>query len=93
MRILGYIDHPVIKITVFQMDNKRAVKFESGLLEQTYKFRTGDHIENMEDIRRLVDNTFINTVLAEFSQMHRIKDNALGRFLPDEDEDEFDDIL
>ena len=39
MRILGYIDHPVVKITVFKMDNKFSVKFESIHYEQTFKFR------------------------------------------------------
>ncbi|MBK7870450.1 MAG: hypothetical protein IPJ74_07085 [Saprospiraceae bacterium] len=52
MRIIGYIEHPVLKITVFKMDNKISIKFESGLYEQTYKFRSGDTISNLGDVKK-----------------------------------------
>jgi len=93
MRIIGYIEHPVIKITVFKMDNKLSVKFESGLFEQTYKFRQSDDLEKIEDVQRLVDTTFINNVLAEFTTMNQLKNTALSRFLPESTSDEFDEII
>ena len=34
MRILGYLEHPTLKITVFKMDNRISVKFENSLYEQ-----------------------------------------------------------
>jgi len=92
MRIIGHIDHPVIKITVFKMDDKFSVKFETGLYEQTYKFRGSDAITGIEDIKALVDEGFINNVLAEMTTLHRIKSDALARFLPEE-EDDFDEII
>ncbi len=92
MRIIGSIDHPVMKITVFQMDNKLSVKFETGLYEQTYKFRSSDTINTLEDMQQLVDEAFINNVLAQMTTLHQIKSQALSRFLP-EDDDEFDEII
>ncbi len=92
MRIIGSIDHPVLKITIFQMDNKLSVKFETGLYEQTYKFRNSDNINTLEDIKQLVDETFITNALAEMSNLHQIKSRAMSRFLPTE-EDEFDNII
>ena len=93
MRIVGYVEHPNLKITVFQMDNKISIKFETGMYEQTYKFREMDELKNMEQIKKLVDGEFANNVLNEFQKMHQFKNNALGNFLPKEEEDEFEEII
>lgn len=92
MRIIGNIEHPNLKITVFQMDNKLSVKFESGLYEQTYKFRTGDGLENLEDIKSLVDIPFMQAVEQELQKMHQIRNEALGR-RTSEEEEEFEEII
>ncbi len=93
MRIVDYLDHPVLKITVFKMDDKWSVKFENGLYEQIFKFRSSSHISSMEDIKALVDDTFIHSVLAEMTSLHRIKSAALQRYLPAKEADEFDEII
>lgn len=93
MRIVGYIEHPNLKITVFKMDNKTSIKFETGMYEQTYKFREMDELNNMEKIKELVDGEFVNNVLSEFQRMHQYKNNALSSFLPKEEEDEFEEII
>lgn len=93
MRIAGYIDHPNLKITIFQMDNRFTVKFEDGTIEQAFKFRSGDYIHSVRDIRQLVDASFIQDVMAEMGRLHTIHQNALQRLAPEEDEDEFDEIL
>ena len=92
MRIIGQIDHPNLKITVFKMDNKLSVKFESGLYEQTYKFREGEELNSFESVQKLVDQPFTDFVLEEFSKMHRAKNEALRRFLPQTGE-EFETII
>lgn len=92
MRILGYIDHPTLKITVFKMDNRLSVKFESGFYEQTYKFRSGMEIENLKDIEKLIDASFIQAVLAEMGTMNQIRNQALKRFLVQEEEG-FEEII
>jgi hypothetical protein len=93
MRIIGNIEHPAMKITVFKMDNRLSVKFETGLYEQIYKFRESDDLQDFQGIQRLVDAEFMQLVLAEFERMHRVKSEALGRFLPETEVQEFPVII
>ena len=93
MRIIGYIEHPTLKITVFQMDDKLSLKFESGLYEQTYKFRASNEINSLEHLKTLVDAAFIEKVMSDLTQMHRTKMEAMSRFLPEERENEFEEII
>lgn len=93
MRIAGYINHPKFKITIFKMDNRFTVKFEEGMLEQAYKFRSSDAIHSATDIRRLVDAEFLQAVEAEMARQRRIHQAALDRLRPDGEEEEFEDII
>ncbi len=93
MRIIGYVEHPRLKITVFKMDNKLSVKFETGMLEQTYKYRTQQGLEGIADIEKLVDADFTEKVEALFTQMQKQSYEAFERLLPDEEEDEFESII
>lgn len=92
MRIIGYIDHPTLKITVFKMDNRLSVKFESGLYEQTYKFRSGMEINDLKDIEAIVDAPFLQAVMENMGTMHRTSNQALKRYLIKEEED-FEEII
>mgnify|MGYP006281904093 CR=1 FL=1 len=93
MRIVGEIDHPVLKITVFQMNNRLSVKLESGLYEQTYKFRQGEGVDTLDDVRRIVDTEFTQAVLQELQQMHQRKTATLRRHLSPGEEAEFEEII
>lgn len=93
MRIIGHIEHPILKITVFKMENRISVKFESGLYEQTYKFRDGEGIESFEEVERVLDAKFQAQVLQLFSQMHELKNQAFSRNMQLEEEEEFDHII
>ena len=92
MRIVGDIPHPTLKITIFLHDSKYAVKFEAGLYEQTYKFRSGDDIDSVEAIKEIVDETFIHQVQTFLPMMHQQKLEALGR-RKDEIADDFEEII
>ena len=92
MRIIGEIPHPDFKITVFKMDNRLSVKFEIGLNEQTYKFRTNSELQNFEDVQRLVDTEFVNEVQATFAKMQEVKTGVTSRFYPKLRE-EFEEII
>lgn len=92
MRVAGEIDHPFMKITIFKMDNKLSVKFETGLFEQIFKFRTGENLESPEDIKKMVDQEFINQVENQFILMNKSKFDALNRYAPVE-EDNFPVII
>lgn len=93
MRIIGNIEHPILKITVFKMENRISVKFESGLYEQTYKFRSGEGIESFEEVEKVVDASFQAQVLQHLNLMHEIKNQAISRNITLEEEDEFDTII
>lgn len=93
MRIIGNIDHPNLKITVFKMDNKLSIKFELGLYEQTYKFRESDFMKNFADAQKLVDAALIGEVLKNFNKMHNAKNEALGQLVKNEKEGEFPKII
>ncbi|MFN7118425.1 MAG: hypothetical protein ACK4TA_16630 [Saprospiraceae bacterium] len=93
MRIIGNIEHPILKITIFKMDNKFSVKFESGLYEQTYKFRSSDAVKGLEDIQKIVDATFCEEVLQTLNVMHQRKNAAMARALPQETMTEFEEII
>jgi len=75
------------------MDNKLSVKFESGLFEQTYKFRKSNQLSTFKDIQSLVNQPFINEVLEELKVMNQIKSKALSRFIAKSEEDEFEEII
>ncbi|MBK7407661.1 MAG: hypothetical protein IPJ40_06005 [Saprospirales bacterium] len=92
MRIIGSIDHPEWKITVFKMDNRISLKLEAGMCEQTYKFRTGEGMESLEDVQRLVDAAFLKAVGLQFASMHQTQVGALSRSIQ-AGEDEFDEII
>ncbi len=93
MRIIGHIGHSILKITVFKTDNKFSVKFESNLFEQTYKFRESDRIASLEDIQRLVDDDFIDSVLEIFKNMNSLKNKAMQRNSPEIEGDDFEEIV
>ena len=93
MRIIGYVEHPSMKITVFKMDNKFSVKFETNLYEQSYKFRESDQLNGLQAIQNLVDQQFQEQVLRQFEQLHLIKTTGLNRFITTEEDDEFEDII
>jgi hypothetical protein len=94
MRIAGYIEHPILKITIFQMEGKFTVKFETGLFEIAYKFRQEADLNSVEDIHQLVDEAFTAQVLEQMHVMRRQRAEALERlFPPRQSGDEFEEII
>lgn len=75
------------------MDNKLSVKFETGLYEQTFKFRESNELNDFASMQQLVDEQFLRAVTKNFAKMHQEKNEALGRFLPKEVDTEFEEII
>ena len=73
MRLLANIPHPLLKISIFTNDNRFTLKFESGLYEQTYKFRDGDGYDNVDAIIKLVTDQFCIDVLQLLHLQHKMK--------------------
>ena len=93
MRIIGNIEHPVFKITVFKTDNRLSIKFEYGLMEQVFKFREGERIHGIDDVRSMVDKPMLDAVAANFRAMIHTREQAISRLIPPDEASEFDKII
>ncbi len=93
MRIVGEISHPTLKITLFLHDSKYSAKFESGLYELTYKFRSGNDIDSVEAIKTIIDQQFIAEVMETLPKMHQHKLGGIGRWMQDKEAELFDEII
>ena len=56
MRVIGQLEHPRIKITLFDQNDKLTVKFEKGQSEIILKFKE-DKSEVMDNLHRENDYT------------------------------------
>lgn len=68
MRVIGEIPDTRCKITLFAWNNRYLLKFERGLLEQTFKINEYD-VTNEKELYQLVDQDFIAAVLNHFDLM------------------------
>ncbi len=79
MRIAGEIQHPILKITVLQMNNRYVLKLEANHLEQTYKFNEDDNLRTFEDVKKLVDDEFLTECIKRFSDMNKSRGESYNR--------------
>lgn len=68
MRIIDSIPHPVMSISIFQMNDKYIIKFEAGPMEQAFKFVTTD-VGSLDQLKLLINDDFIHTVYLRFNDM------------------------
>jgi hypothetical protein len=73
MRLLANIPHPILKISIFTNENRFILKCESGLYEQTFKFRDGDGFDHVDAIIQLVTDSFCRDVLDLIHLQHRMR--------------------
>jgi hypothetical protein len=81
MRVVGELNHPRCKITVFAWNNRYLIKLENGLMEQTYKINQYDVVDE-QALVRMVDEPFIQECMDRFDQMARSLADALERHEP-----------
>lgn len=93
MRIIGYIEHPHLKITVFRMDERVSVKFENALYELTFKLGQDERLATLENVRQWVDAAFVEQVLDHFQRMHQTRMGAMARAFPLEEHDVYEEII
>jgi hypothetical protein len=77
MRVVSEIPHPDCKITIFSWNNRYLLKFELGLLEQTYKINQYD-ITAESELKTLVSEDFIQKVLILFGEMEKNLNDAMA---------------
>ncbi len=93
MRIIGQIDHPTLKISVFKNDNRTFLKFENGVSEITYKLGDDDRFKTTEAIQQIVDAPLLDAVNDQFRAMHTARLAAIARAFPAENTAEFETII
>jgi len=93
MRIIGEIEHPSMKISVFKVSDRLSVKFEKMLLEQIFKFRDGSGIDTLENAKQLVSPTVLDEVEAQFDIMARIRRKGLEAIMSANDDEDFPVIM
>ena len=77
MRIIDTIEHPILRISIFEMNQKYIVKFELGALDQSFKFSELDII-NLEILKADVAEKIIPNVLLRFEEMQKDLNNCLS---------------
>ena len=93
MRIIGNIEHPVLKISVFKADNRISVKFENALYEQTFKLGDDERFSSLEAVQSWVDAALMEEVMAGFRLMHAARLAAMSRRFPNNEQDAFEQII
>lgn len=80
MRTIAELPHPNCKITIFGMNQKYIIKFEQGNLEQSYKIAEADIVNGVNGVFEILDDVFINSVLANFDTMRSNFNDAYNRY-------------
>ncbi|MBA9079485.1 MULTISPECIES: hypothetical protein [Rufibacter] len=69
MRVVTDIPHPEIKITLFAWNGKYLLKLELGPFEQTYKVSEMDVDGGDGEIKRWIDEAFLQSCIELFLAM------------------------
>jgi hypothetical protein len=69
MRVVAELPRTDCKITIFSMNMKYIVKFEQGVLEQTYKLSEVELLDGVNSVFEILDEEFITTVVERFKIM------------------------
>lgn len=93
MRIIGQIEHPQLKITVFKMENRISVKFENSQYEQTFKLGEDERLANLAAVAQVIDPQFMEQVQTNFRIMHQIRLAGYARAFPQQHEAGFETII
>jgi fructose-bisphosphate aldolase class 1 len=78
MRVIADIPHEACKITVFAWNSRYIIKLEKGLLEQTFKIDEFE-LNGIDDIKKLLDDEFMQQALERFVVMRSNLQAALER--------------
>lgn len=76
MRIHKELKRGDIKISVFIWNNKYLLKFEQGLVEQTFKINESDILEE-NDLECFFSGNFLSEVEKRFEEMHKSLRNQM----------------
>lgn len=69
MRTIAELPHKDCKISIFSMNQKFIIKFEQGVLEQTFKIAELDITDGVNGVFQLLDEAFMQAVVDRFNAM------------------------
>jgi hypothetical protein len=69
MRIIQTIEHPKMRISLFQMNQKYILKFEYGPLEQSYKFDELSFTSQEDFVEQIKSSELISQTELRFNDM------------------------
>jgi len=69
MRVVKELSVGSIRITVFTWNNKYLIKYEQGMVEQTYKVSELDLLEE-DDLKLFFEEKWLEQVQIKFEEMH-----------------------
>jgi len=69
MRVVKELSVGSIRITVFNWNNKYLVKYEQGMVEQTYKISELDLLEE-DELKFFFEEKWLEKVGKKFEEMH-----------------------
>jgi len=93
MRIIGHIEHPTLKITVFKMNERISVKFENEGYEQTFKLGQDERLSTLEGVQQWIAGGLLEQVQTTFQHMHHARLSALDRAFPAAQAIVFEEII
>ena len=76
MRVIKEFSEKGIRISLFSWNNKYLLKFEQGMVEQTFKVSEMD-VSNEDDLSIFWSETSLLTVQKRFDEMHQSLRNQL----------------
>lgn len=79
MRVIREISRDGIRISLFDWNNKYLLKFDSGMVEQTFKISAMDVLDE-KDLDQLLEGVFFDEVKERFDEMHQSLHNAMENF-------------
>lgn len=69
MRVIKEFSEKGIRISIFSWNNKYLLKFEQGMIEQTFKISELD-VFNEEDLSQFISDSFLDEIQKRFDEMH-----------------------
>ncbi|GGF37801.1 hypothetical protein [Echinicola rosea] len=76
MRVVKEFTKNDIRISIFSWNGKYLIKYEQGMIEQTYKVSEMDILEE-QDLEAFFDEAFLDEVNKRFEEMHQSLRNQI----------------
>ena len=73
MRIIGDINHPIYKISVFKSGERTIIQIENGHFTQQYKFNDGEIVQDLATAQYYFTIDFLSNIDIIFNMMNNAK--------------------